>query len=96
MKNKNKPKKRFLRNIFVFVVAVYAVFSMVEMQVTLANRMEEKEVLHEQWEMQRIVNKDLQRQLAADIDDEEIERVAREQLDFVSPDEKVFVDISGS
>lgn len=53
-------------------------------------------MLEQQYEIQRLENKELERQIAAGIDEEYITRVARDKLDYVYPDEKVFIDISGN
>lgn len=93
---KKGKKKSIIRRVGFVVLVIYVCFMLVDMQVTLAERNEELSALKNQHELQRIENKDLQRQLSIEYDDEEIERIAREQLEYVAPDEKVFIDISGS
>lgn len=95
-KPSDKPKKSLIQRIGIIVLSLYVIFTLVDMQVTLADQREELSILEQQQELQRIKNKDIQRQIADSADDEEIERIAREQLEYVAPDEKVFIDVSGS
>ena len=87
------PKKA-VKNIFARVaclcLAVYAVFTLVEMQVTLAESRQLLAELEVRYEEQRITNKELRRQLNAGMDQDQIERIAREE-GYVYPDERVFV-----
>ena len=50
--------------------------------------------MQEQVELQRLRNKDAELSLRED--DETMERAAREKLDYAHPDERIFVDISGT
>jgi len=63
---------------------------------SLGARKQELSELQVRLETQRLANKDLERQLAEGVDEEYIERVARERLEYVAPDETVFIDVSGS
>lgn len=91
-----KTRKSIIVRLCVFAFVAYAAITLIDMQVTLAERKQEAELLARRLEVQRIANKDLERQLAAGVDQEYIERVARDQLDYVYPDERVYIDISGS
>jgi len=66
------------------------------MQINLANRRRQLIELEQRVEIQRIANKELERQLAQGMDQMYIERIARERLGFIDPDETVYIDISGS
>jgi len=92
---KNKPIGRFITHVLLAVFAVYAALTLVDAQVRLAERRQELDVLEARYENRRLENKELERQLADDMTSEDIERIAREQLDFVAPDQRVFIDISG-
>ena len=50
--------------------------------------------MEEQVELQRLKNKDAKLSLREDSNT--LERTAREKLDYAHPDERVFVDISGT
>lgn len=96
MKQKKKNGKNIILRICIFAFVVYAAVQLVDMQITLGNRRQELEELRVRYETQRLANKDLERQLAQGVDEEYIERTAREKLEFVAPDERVYIDISGS
>ena len=93
MKQKTSIRKIIVR-LFLAVFAVYAVISLVDMQVALARRKQELLELQTRLETTGFDNKDLKRRLATEMDEGEIERIARE-LGYVAPDERVFIDISG-
>ena len=47
-------------------------------------------------EDQRIANKDIERLIVMGEDEEYVERIAREKLDYGYPNEHVYVDVSGN
>lgn len=91
-----KKRKNIIMRVCIFLFVAWAAVQLVDMQVNLMDRKQEAVVLAERLEVQRIANKELERQLAAKVDDEYIERVARDQLDYVYPEERVYINISGS
>jgi len=93
MKRKTSIRKIVVR-LFLAVFAVYAVISLVDMQVGLAQRKQELAELQVRLEITGFENKELKRRLSTEMDASEIERIARE-LGYVAPDERVFIDISG-
>lgn len=98
-KNTGKKKvgrKSLMLRLCIFAFVVYAVVLLIDMQIDIANRNRQLNELAQRVETQRISNKELERQLAMGMDQEHIERVARERLGFIAPDETVFVDVSGS
>ena len=96
-KRREKPtRKNLILRICVFAFVVYAAVTLVEMQAEISERKKILETVQNSIEIQRMANKDLARQLENDMDDETIERIARDKLDYVYPDEIVFFDISGS
>ena len=96
MKNNKTRKRNILLRILLPIFAVYAVVVLVDRQMMLTERRQERDELLVQYERQRIDNKELERQLAAGLDEEYVERFARDYLGYVSPDERMFIDISGS
>lgn len=96
MRKKSISKKSILRRLCFIAFIIYVCFVLVDMQISIADKNDELVVLQQQCETQRIHNKDLQRQISESVEDKEVERIARWQLDYVSPDEKVFQDVSGS
>ena len=66
-------------------------------QVQINEKSQELADLQEQVETQKIKNEDMKHALNADEEEtkEYIERVAREDLDYAKPGERVFVNIAG-
>jgi cell division protein FtsL len=81
--------------ICIFAFVAYAAVLLINMQVNLAERKQQLNDLQIRHEVQRIANKELERQLEDGANQEYIERIAREKLDYVAPDERVYIDISG-
>ncbi len=96
MARKKTSRKNLIFRICIFAFVAYAAVLLIDLQVSLASRKEELVGLQEKFEVRRIANKELERQLQQGMDMEYIERIAREKLDYVAPDEKVYIDYSGS
>ena len=92
---KKKNKLNLLARVILVLFTVWATYTLVDVNMHQAQRQQEVDVLRARHEALRIQNAELNRQLARDLSPDEIERIAREQLDMVSPDQRVFVDISG-
>lgn len=95
-KAKLKNRKSVILRLCMVLVVTYAAIYLIDMQVTLSARAEQLDELTQAVEAQRLANKELERQLEAGVDEEYIENVARDKLDYVYPNERVFIDISGS
>jgi cell division protein FtsB len=95
MKQEKRPFRFIARVLLIVVLAAYVARTLVGAQVHLAERKQELGMLEARAETQRLENKELERRLSNDMTHEDIERIAREQLDFVTPDQRVFIDISG-
>jgi len=93
---RKKKKLNLLAGVLILLFALWAVYTFVDVNMQQIQRRQERDALYARHEALRIQNVELTRQLARDLSPEEIERIAREQLDMVSPDQRVFVDISGS
>jgi cell division protein FtsB len=97
---RKKIRKSMVLRLCVFAIVVYAVVMIVDMQMTLTEQQRQLGSLAETYEFQRLENKELERQLERQAEDgmdrEYIERIARDEFDYVYPDERVFKDISGS
>jgi len=94
---KTQKKKKMSIIIWALLVLVVLVVSyrLVDLEEQQAQRRHEVEVLTAHYQALSTHNAELQRQVARDMSLEEIERIAREQLDMVSPEQRVFLDISG-
>lgn len=93
-----KQKSSFLLRIAVFAFAVYVTVALVNQQMQISERKQQLADLQQQIQIQEIKNDDLKNSLAAGgaVNDEYIERVAREGLDYAKPGERVFVNIAGN
>ena len=94
MKKKKKKKVGGLTKIAVAVFAVYATFTMVSLQLQISQKKEEKTQLEQQVEEQQLRNAETEALLESQDSDQYVARIAREQLGYVSPGERVFVDIA--
>ena len=92
---KKKNKLSILAQVVLALFVVWAAYTFVDVNMKQAQRRQEVEILNARHEALHLQNVELNRQLARDLSLEEIERIAREQLGMVSPDQRVFVDISG-
>lgn len=95
-KNKKVTSKSLILRICVLAFTVYAAISLVEMQVEISARRQMLDELKKSVDIQKTANRELERQLDAGLTTEKIERIAREKLDYVYPNEKIYIDISGS
>ncbi len=95
-KNHKQSRKSIVLRVCVFLFVAYAAVLLIDMQINLAGRRERLNALKEEYEEKRIANKELELALQQGMDEEYVERIAREKLDYVAPDEKVYIDISGS
>ena len=91
---KQKGLRRLLVRAFLAIFATYAVVMLVDMQVSLAQRKQEFAELDRQREALRLDNKELARRATVELDEEEIERIAREN-GYVRENDKAFINNSG-
>jgi cell division protein FtsB len=73
---------------------IYAVVMILDMQGTLTEQQRQLDVLAETYNTQFLENKELERRLVSQrdegMDKEYIERVARDEFNYVYPNERVF------
>ena len=91
---KKKKKVGLATQIFVAVFSIYAAFTLVSLQLEINAKRRERDDLNSQLEAQQVVNAELESLLSADRDERYIAKIARENLDYILPGEKVFVNIS--
>lgn len=96
MKTSRKRKKSIILELAVVAVAVYFVASYVQVQVQINQASQKCDEISAVYDEQQLENKELQRLLDSGSEEEYIERIAREQLGYVKPDEKVFYDVAGN
>ena len=94
---RKKQRGSLLLKLAIFAFAAYIVFALVNQQVQINEKSQELADLQEQVETQKIKNEDMKHALNADEEEtkEYIERVAREDLNYAKPGERVFVNIAG-
>ena len=93
------PKGSFAKGFFklsVLCIAVYIAFSLVSLQIELAEKKQTLKLLEEQRNNLMISNIEKQELIEKSDEDEFVERIAREYFGFAYPDEQVYIDISGS
>lgn len=88
--------KNVIFKIAVIVCIVYSAFSLFNMQVQLFDKKQQLNDINQMCAKQRLINKDLEQTLEMGGNSEYMEKVARDKLGYVYPDERVFVDISGN
>jgi cell division protein FtsB len=96
---RKKNRKSLILRFCILAFVIYAAVMIVDMQVTLTEQQRHLDALTSTRDMQFLENKELERRIGENqdgMDEEYIERVARDRFDYVYPDERVFYDISGS
>ncbi len=78
------------------VFIIYFVYAMIAQQIALSNKNKEIQSLEEQVSVANTETERLQKELDNLEDPEYLERVAREKLGLVRPNERVFVDANKS
>ncbi|MBQ7171009.1 MAG: septum formation initiator family protein [Clostridia bacterium] len=73
--------------VFFFAVAVFSIF---RMQLRKNELLAEKERLEEQYRKNELTIAALKKDLEAEMDDEQIKKIAREKLNLCMPDEIIF------
>lgn len=97
MKKKGTKKRRsiFLRLILIGFLC-YGLISFFILQMDLAQKDQELQEINKKIQTQQQTNEELKTMLGEEHYSEYIARIAREKLGYVYPDERIFVDVSGS
>lgn len=99
-KDRSQTKKRSFASTFlklaVVCVAVYVAFSLVSLQIELAEKRQTLSKLEEQKQQLMLSNEEKKQLIEKSDQDEFVEQIAREYFDFAYPDEQIYIDISGS
>ena len=102
--NKKLQRKRFLGNgalkflgITVAIAAAgYIAFTLVSLQIELADKRATLAKLEEQKQLLMISNEEKKELIEKSDQDEFVEKIAREYFGFAYPDEQIYIDISGN
>jgi cell division protein FtsB len=91
---RKKIHKSFIIRLCILAFVIYAAVMIVDMQVTLTEQQRHLDELAETYNTQFLENKELERRLVSQknegMDKEYIERVARDEFNYVYPNERVF------
>ncbi|MBP0979083.1 MAG: septum formation initiator family protein [Oscillospiraceae bacterium] len=88
-----KNKKSYFNFIF-FIFCFYCIWNIVFTQVEIKKQTKQLEIAKQKYQDQIDTNEEYKNIIELETNDEYIKRVAREKLDFISQDERVFIDIS--
>lgn len=89
-----KRKKSILVKIVFAVFCVYVLFTFVNIQVKIGEKKKELADINAKITAQQEKNEQLSSVLNAEVDDEYVEKVARE-IGYGDPNERIYEDISG-
>lgn len=89
-----RKRAGFILKLCVAAFAVYAVSTLISLQMDIDRKRAETEALRAATEDQEQINAGLKRSLEAEPDDEFLAALAGRKLGLVSPGEKIFIDIS--
>ena len=94
---KVKKKSYILLYVAVFAFAVYAVITLVNQYIEISDKKQQLAELNDQISVQEIKNEDIEKvkNYTGEELDEYIEKIAREELEYIGQGERVFVNISG-
>lgn len=99
---KEKRKRRLslsklLLAMVTFVFLVYSAFTIISQSITVSQKKAQLADLNSQLQIQEILNEDIKSVLDYDGEqnDEYMEQIARNELDYIKQGERVFVNISG-
>ena len=93
---KEKAKNHIFLRLAVVAFGVYTIATLVTQQIEIRVQKAYLENIQQQCEAQEMENLEVERLLSQGDDESYVEKVARDKLDYAYPDEKVFVDASGS
>ena len=94
---KVKKKSFILLYVAIFAFAVYAVITLVNQYIEISDKKQQLAELKNQISVQEIKNEDIEKvkNYTGEELDEYIEKIAREELEYLGQGERVFVNISG-
>ena len=94
---KVKKKSFILLYVAIFAFTVYAVITLVNQYIEISDKKQQLAELKNQISVQEIKNEDIEKvkNYTGEELDEYIEKIAREELEYIGQGERVFVNISG-
>lgn len=93
---KKRVMKKKIRKYIFIALLVYGIFLTAKQQIDVMAKRQELEDLQNQCEQQILENEQLNKTLANENEADYVERIAREEFEYAYPDERIYIDISGS
>ena len=94
-KRKKKVVVKTLVRVFFVLLLLSMLAAYISNQVSISSKRAELDTLNEQIDQQKTENEEMQRILSGD-SDQITEWVARESYNYAAPNERIFVDVTGS
>lgn len=94
-KRKKKVVVKTLVRVFFVLLLLSMLAAYISNQVSISSKRAELDTLNEQIDQQKTENEEMQRILSGD-SDQIIEWVARDSYNYAAPNERIFVDVTGS
>lgn len=95
-KQKTRKRKGILLKLLLAAFLCYGLTSLVMLQLDLSRQNDKLDTVQRKITAQEQTNAELKTMLEQNNYSEYIARIAREKLGYVYPDERVFIDVSGS
>lgn len=92
---KKKKKTALFFKLALFLIAIISAVQLISIHSSISEKEEQLAALEQELAATTAENEQLQQQLDQGVTDEYIEDVAREQLGYVSPFERIFIDVAG-
>lgn len=92
---KKKKSKNLIFKVALVVFAVAVSAELISLQVSIAHKKREIETMDQKVAQQTKENEELQALIDGGMDPAYAEKLAREKLGYVAPNERVFVDVNG-
>lgn len=90
-----KRKRRIVVIVVVIAITIYVGISMVFITNSYREKNQEIQQVQQQIDEQTVLNQEYQEMIDQGVDDEYIQKLAREKLGLVYPDERVYIDMGG-
>ena len=90
-----KRKRRIVVIVAVIAITIYVGISMVFITNSYREKNQEIQQVQQQIYEQTVLNQEYQEMIDQGVDDEYIQKLAREKLGLVYPDERVYIDMGG-
>ena len=90
-----KRKRRIVVIVAVIAITIYVGISMVFITNSYREKNQEIQQVQQQIDEQTVLNQEYQEMIDQGVDDEYIQKLAREKLGLVYPVERVYIDMGG-